>query len=34
MTVAIIARHRPLGFPLALGFAAIAAGFATTTVTT
>src|SRR6185437_4935590 len=30
----ILARHRPIGFPLALGFAAIAAGFATATLRT
>ena len=29
VAVAILARRRPVGFPLALGFAAIAAGFAT-----
>ncbi|HEY1474605.1 MAG TPA: ComEC/Rec2 family competence protein [Pseudolabrys sp.] len=32
--VAILARHRPVGFPLALGFAAIAAGFANATLRT
>ncbi len=34
MTVAVLARRRPIGFPLALGFAAIAAGFATATLKT
>jgi competence protein ComEC len=34
ITIAILARRRPLGFPLALGLAAIAAGFATATLTT
>jgi competence protein ComEC len=31
---AILTRHRPIGFPLALGLAAIAAGFATATLRT
>ncbi len=34
VVVAFLARRRPLGFPLALGFAAIAAGFATATLKT
>ncbi len=34
ITVAVFARRRPVGFPLALGFAAIACGFATATLTT
>jgi competence protein ComEC len=32
--VAMLLRHRPIGFPLALGFAAMAAGFATATLRT
>ncbi len=34
IVVAILARRRPFGFPLALGLAAIAAGFATATLKT
>jgi competence protein ComEC len=34
VAVAILARRRPVGFPLALGFAGIAAGFATATLRT
>ena len=34
VAIAILARHRPIGFPLALCFAAIAAGFATATLRT
>ncbi len=34
ITIAILARRRPVGFPLALGLATIAAGFATATLTT
>jgi competence protein ComEC len=34
IAAAILARHRPIGFPLALGFAAVAAGFATATLRT
>ena len=34
VAIAILARRRPVGFPLALGFAAIAAGFATATLRT
>jgi competence protein ComEC len=34
MTVAILARRRPVAFPLTLGFAAVAAGFAVATLTT
>jgi competence protein ComEC len=34
VAVAILARRRPFGFPLALGFAAVAAGFATATLKT
>ena len=34
ITIAILARRRPVGFPLALGFAAIACGFGTATLTT
>ena len=34
IAVAVLARRRPIGFPLALGFAAIAAGFATATLKT
>jgi competence protein ComEC len=34
VAIAILTRHRPIGFPLALGFAAIAAGFATATLRT
>jgi competence protein ComEC len=32
--MAFLARRRPIGFPLALGFAAVACGFATATLTT
>jgi competence protein ComEC len=34
IAVAILARRRPLAFPLAIGFAALAAGFLTATLTT
>ncbi len=34
VAAAILARHRPIGFPLALGFAAMAAGFTTATLRT
>ena len=34
VAIAILARHRPIGFPLALCFAAIAAGFADATLRT
>jgi competence protein ComEC len=34
VVLAVLARHRPVGFPLALGMAAIAAGFATATLQT
>jgi len=34
VAIAILARRRPVGFPLALGFAAIAAGFATAALRT
>jgi competence protein ComEC len=34
IAIAVLARRRPVGFPLALGLAAIAAGFATATLTT